>query len=62
MGHGRALCRRLGGVHDGGNAGARRRSDVRAPTSEPGVSYTNDRVAAVPWSIHVLKIDRSRRI
>ena len=28
--------------------------------SEPGVSYKNDRVARVPWSIHVLKIDRSR--
>jgi hypothetical protein len=37
-----------------------RASDVRAK-SESGVSYTNDRVASVPWSIHVVKIDRSRK-
>ena len=36
-------------------------SDVRASKSESGVSYTNDRVATVPWSIHVVKIDRSRQ-
>ena len=29
--------------------------------SEPGVSYRNDRIASVPWSIHVLKVDRSRK-
>src|SRR5437868_3368172 len=37
-----------------------RASDAREKT-EPGLSYTNERVARVPWSIHVLKIDRSRR-
>jgi hypothetical protein len=36
-------------------------SDAREPKSEPGVSYKNDRVTRVPWSIHVLKIDRSRK-
>ena len=29
--------------------------------SEPGISYTNDVVRSIPWSIHVLKIDRSRK-
>lgn len=29
--------------------------------SEPGLSYTNVKVASEPWSIHVLKIDRSRK-
>src|ERR1051325_4353371 len=33
---------------------------TQATKSEPGISYTNERVASVPWSIHVLKIDRSR--
>jgi hypothetical protein len=36
-------------------------ADVRAPKSDSGVSYTNDRMASVPWSIHVVKIDRSRK-
>jgi hypothetical protein len=36
-------------------------SDAREPKAESGVSYTNDRIARVPWSIHVLKIDRSRK-
>jgi hypothetical protein len=36
-------------------------SDARDPKSEPGVSYKNDRVARVPWSIHVVKVDRSRK-
>lgn len=31
-----------------------------AARPEPGVTYTNEIVARVPWSIHVLKIDRSR--
>lgn len=35
-------------------------SDAREPKSEPGVSYKNDRIARTPWSIHVLKIERSR--
>ncbi len=30
-------------------------------TEFPGVSYTNVTVRDVPWSIHVLKIDRSRK-
>jgi hypothetical protein len=29
--------------------------------SEPGLSYTNVKVASEPWSIHVLKIDRSQK-
>lgn len=33
----------------------------RPATSEAGLSYTNVRVASEPWSIHVLKIDRSRK-
>jgi len=28
---------------------------------EPGVSYMNDKVSREPWSIHVVKIDRSRK-
>lgn len=36
-------------------------SEARPAKSEPGISYTNTRVASVPWSIHVLKIDRSRK-
>lgn len=36
-------------------------SDARATKSEPGVTYSNDRIARAPWSIHVLKIDRSRK-
>ena len=36
-------------------------SDAHAAKSEPGVTYSNDRVTRVPWSIHVLKIDRSRK-
>lgn len=30
------------------------------PTSEPGISYTNIIIPAVPWSVHVLKIERTR--
>ena len=29
-------------------------------TAGSGISYTHDRVSRVPWSIHVLKVDRSR--
>ncbi len=36
-------------------------SEPRAPKSEPGVSYTNDRIARAPWSIHIMKIDRARK-
>ena len=35
--------------------------DIRRAKSDQGVSYWNERVAGVPWSIHVLKIDRSRK-
>ncbi len=41
-----------------GNPGS---AAAREPKSEPGVSYKNERVASVPWSIHVLKIDRTRK-
>ena len=36
-------------------------SDAREAKTEPGLTYTNQKVASVPWSIHVLKIDRSRK-
>jgi len=36
-------------------------SDAREAKSEPGVSYKHDRVTSVPWSIHVITIDRSRK-
>src|SRR5262249_11952801 len=36
-------------------------SDSRGTKAEPGVTYSNDRVTRVPWSIHVVKIDRSRK-
>ena len=36
-------------------------SDARATKSEPGVTYSNDRIPRAPWSIHVLKIERSRK-
>ena len=36
-------------------------SDARQAKSEPGVAYSNDKVERVPWSIHVVKIDRSRK-
>jgi large repetitive protein len=29
--------------------------------AEPGITYTNVKVVSEPWSIHVLKIDRSRK-
>lgn len=35
--------------------------DIRRTKSDPGVSYWNEHVADVPWSIHVLKIERSRK-
>src|SRR5437868_3998825 len=38
-----------------------RASESREAMSDPGLTYTNVRVASVPWSIHVLKIDRSRK-
>ena len=36
-------------------------SESRVARSEPGVTYSNDRVSRVPWSIHVVKVDRSRK-
>ncbi|MFO1500803.1 MAG: phosphodiester glycosidase family protein [Verrucomicrobiota bacterium] len=36
------------------------RAAIALPDLEPGLSYTNQRVARVPWSIHVLKIDRAQ--
>ena len=34
---------------------------ARESKSEPGVTYRNDRVASVPWSIHIVKVDRTRK-
>ena len=31
-----------------------------ASRTEPGLTYTNEIIASVPWSIHVLKIDRAQ--
>jgi hypothetical protein len=36
-------------------------SEVQEVKSEPGLGYKNEKIARVPWSIHVLKIDRSRK-
>jgi hypothetical protein len=36
-------------------------SNLRWTKSEPGLSYANDRIASVPWSIHVLRFERSRQ-
>ena len=33
----------------------------RAIQSEPGVTHRNDRVASAPWSIHIVKVDRTRQ-
>ena len=38
-----------------------RASDAREVKSEPGLTYTNEKVPSEPWSIHVLKIDRARK-
>src|SRR2546428_7399743 len=37
-----------------------RASEPREIKAEPGLTYTNEKIASEPWSIHVLKIDRSR--
>ena len=34
---------------------------VASINSEPGLSYTNVRILSEPWSLHVLKIDRSQK-
>src|SRR5689334_7088142 len=36
-------------------------SDFTEVKSEPGISYRNERIPSEPWSIHVIKIDRSRK-
>jgi hypothetical protein len=36
-------------------------STPREIKSEPGLTYYNDRITRVPWSVHVVKIDRSRK-
>src|SRR5688572_22041185 len=36
-------------------------SDAQELKSEPGISYKNDKFPREPWSIHVIKIDRSRK-
>src|SRR5580765_4729415 len=38
-----------------------RASEARETRPQPGLTYTNITVASEPWSIHVLKIDRSRQ-
>jgi len=40
------------------------RRDVRAgseSSAEPGITHLHDTISSVPWSIHVLKIDRARK-
>jgi len=37
-----------------------RASEPREIKPEPGLTYTNEKITSEPWSIHVLKIDRSR--
>lgn len=32
-----------------------------AQRTEPGITYTNVRIVSVPWSVHVLKIDRAQK-
>jgi hypothetical protein len=51
------MGKRAGGVQ----LGAAGLGDFRPPGPESGLTYTNERVADIPWSIHVLKIDRSRK-
>jgi exopolysaccharide biosynthesis protein len=36
-------------------------AEPTAAKSNDGISYRNDRIPSEPWSIHVLKIDRSRK-
>ena len=36
-------------------------SDSRDSSSEPGLTYIHDVQSQVPWSIHIVKIDRSRK-
>ncbi len=39
------------------------RGDELSPTAgSPGLSYTNNRVTSVPWSIHVVRWDRANRL
>jgi hypothetical protein len=42
-------------------AGTLNALEFRESKSEPGLSYKNEKIASEPWSIHVLKIDRSRK-
>lgn len=34
---------------------------IRGSRSDAGVSYWNERFSSVPWSVHIVKIDRSRK-
>jgi len=36
-------------------------SDEREVRGEPGLFYKNDKIRSVPWSIHVLEIDRAQK-
>jgi len=49
------------GILLAGLPGSQAFAQAGVSTSEPGLTYTNVKVASVPWSIHVLKIDRSQK-
>jgi hypothetical protein len=34
-------------------------NSTKVGRSEPGVRHWNDRIASVPWSIHIVEIDRT---
>src|ERR1041384_6395778 len=36
-------------------------TEAREIKSEPGISYDHDTVEKEPWSIHIIKVDRSRK-
>lgn len=36
-------------------------SEGRAPRSEPGISYRNERIRKEPWSIHIIQVDRAQK-
>ena len=56
------LCLLLGWVALGCGAQTERPAPAPAPPAKTGrgYSYRNDRVAEVPWSIHIVQIDRGR--
>ncbi|HKX60285.1 MAG TPA: phosphodiester glycosidase family protein [Verrucomicrobiae bacterium] len=36
-------------------------AEFRPVKGEPGLSYKNEKVSSVPWSIHVLRVDRAQK-